>query len=86
MSRVAHIIVFLGYAVLAAVVGYTFPGGVLNFEDNAAWLLGMVVFLAGLLAHETIARRQNEAIALHRLLVLRRAYDGAHEELERARD
>ena len=86
MSRVEHIIVFLGYAVFAAVVGYTFPGGVLNFEDNAAWLLGMVVFLAGLMAHETIARRQNEATALHRLLVLRRAYDGAHEELERARD
>ena len=63
MSRVAHIIVFLGYAVLAAVVGYTFPGGVLNFEDNAAWLLGMVVFLAGLLAHETIARRLNETTA-----------------------
>jgi cyclic-di-GMP phosphodiesterase TipF (flagellum assembly factor) len=86
MSRVTHIIVFIGYAVLAAVIGYTFPGGVLNFEDNAAWLLSAVVFLGGLLGHETIARRQNEATALRRLLVLRRAYDGAHEELERARD
>ena len=86
MSRVTHIILFLGYAVLAAVVGYTFPGGVLNFEDNAVWLLSTVVFLGGLLAHESIARQQNEATALRRLLVLRRAYDGAHEELERARD
>ena len=86
MSRVTQIILFLCYAVLAAVVGYTFPGGVLNFEDNAAWLLSAVVFLGGLLAHESIARQQNEATALRRLLVLRRAYDGAHEELERARD
>ena len=86
MSRVTHIIIFLGYVALAAVIGYTFPGGVLNFEDNAAWLLSAVVFLGGLLGHETIARRQNEATALRRLLVLRRAYDGAHEELERARD
>jgi cyclic-di-GMP phosphodiesterase TipF (flagellum assembly factor) len=86
MSRVTQIILFLCYAVLAAVIGYTFPGGVLNFEDNAAWLLSAVVFLGGLLAHESIARQQNEATALRRLLVLRRAYDGAHEELERARD
>jgi cyclic-di-GMP phosphodiesterase TipF (flagellum assembly factor) len=86
MSRVTQIILFLCYAVLAAVIGYTFPGGVLNFEDNAAWLLSAVVFLGGLLAHESIARQQNEATALRRLLVLRQAYDGAHEELERARD
>ena len=39
-----------------------------------------------LLAHEAVARRQNDAKWLQRLLVLRRAYDGAHEELERTRD
>ena len=86
MSKVTHIIAFLGYAVLAAVVGYTFPGGVLNFEDNAAWLVAAIILLSGLLAHEAVARRQNDTKWLHRLLVLRRAYDGAHDELERTRD
>ena len=79
MSRTAHVISFIGYTLVAGIVGYTFPGGVLNFEDNAAWMLAGIVFLAGLLGHEVAARRQNEAVALRRLLVLRRAYDGAHE-------
>lgn len=86
MSRTAHVISFIGYTLVAAIVGYTFPGGVLNFEDNAAWVLAGIVFLAGLLGHEVAARRQSDAVALRRLLVLRRAYDGAHEELERTRD
>ena len=86
MSKVTHIIAFAGYALLAVVVGYTFPGGVLNFEDNAAWLVAAIILLSGLLAHEAVARRQNDTKWLHRLLVLRRAYDGAHEELERTRD
>lgn len=86
MSRTAHIIAFIGYSLVAVIVGFTFPGGILNFEDNAAWLFAAIVLLAGVLAHEVIARRQNEGIALRRLLVLRRAYDGAHEELERTRD
>ncbi len=86
MSKVTHIIAFAGYALLAVVVGYTFPGGVLNFEDNAAWLVAAIILLSGLLAHEAVARRQNDTKWLHRLLVLRRAYDGAHDELERTRD
>ena len=86
MSKVTHIIAFAGYGLLAVVVGYTFPGGVLNFEDNAAWLVAAIILLSGLLAHEAVARRQNDTKWLHRLLVLRRAYDGAHEELERTRD
>ena len=86
MSRTAHIFLFIGYVIVAAIVGLTFPGGVLNVEDNGAWLLAGMVFLVGLLLHEMIARRQNEMTALRRLLVLRRAYDGAHEELERTRD
>ena len=86
MSKVKHIIAFAGYGLLAVVVGYIFPGGVLNFENNAAWLVAAVILLSGLLAHEAIARRQNDTKWLHRLLVLRRAYDGAHDELERTRD
>ena len=86
MSKVTHIIAFAGYALLAVVVGYTFPGGVLNFEDNAAWLVAAIILLSGLLAHEAVARRQNDTKWLNRLLVLRRAYDGAHDELERTRD
>ncbi len=86
MSKVNHIIAFAGYALLAVVVGYTFPGGVLNFEDNAAWLVAAIILLSGLLAHEAVARRQNDRKWLYRLLVLRRAYDGAHDELERTRD
>ena len=86
MSKVTHIIAFAGYALLAVVVGYTFPGGVLNFEDNAAWLVAAIILLSGLLAHEAVARRQNDTKWLHRLLVLRRAYDGAQQELERTRD
>ena len=39
MLKATNIIAFAGYALLAFVVGYTFPGGVLNFEDNAAWLV-----------------------------------------------
>ncbi len=86
MPKVTHIIAFAGYALLAVVVGYTFPGGVLNFEDNAAWLVAAIILLSGLLAHEAVARRQNDTKWLQRLLVLRRAYDGAHDELERTRD
>ena len=86
MFKVTHIIAFVGYALLAVVIGYTFPGGVLNFEDNAAWLVAAIILLSGLLAHEAVARRQNDTKWLHRLLVLRRAYDGAHDELERTRD
>ena len=86
MSRTAHISLFISYFIVAAIVGLTFPGGVLNVEDNGAWLLAGLVFLVGLLLHEMITRRQNEMTALRRLLVLRRAYDGAHEELERMRD
>jgi len=86
MFKVTHIIAFVGYALLAVVIGYTFPGGVLNFEDNAAWLVAAIILLSGLLAHEAVARRQNDTKWLHRLLVLRRAYDGAQQELERTRD
>ena len=86
MSRTAHISLFIGYVIVAAIVGLTFPGGVLNVEANGAWLLAGLVFLVGLSLHEIITRRQNEMTALRRLLVLRRAYDGAHEELERTRD
>lgn len=86
MSKVTHIAAFASYTALAALVGYTFPGGVLNFEDNAAWLLATILLVSGLLAHEAISRRQSEAVWLKRLLLLRRAYDGAHEELERTRD
>ncbi|MED6310306.1 MAG: hypothetical protein VX624_10445, partial [Pseudomonadota bacterium] len=83
MSRTAHISLFIGYVIVAAIVGLTFPGGVLNVEASGAWLLAGLVFLVGLSVHEMITRRQNEMTALCRLLVLRRAYDGAHEELER---
>ncbi|PPR64235.1 MAG: Cyclic di-GMP phosphodiesterase YfgF [Alphaproteobacteria bacterium MarineAlpha4_Bin2] len=86
MSKATHIIAIVCYVTLAATVGYTFPGGILNFEDNAAWLLAAVILICGLLAQETISRRQNEAKWLNRLLVLRRAYDGSHEELQRTRD
>ena len=86
MSRTAHIFLFIGYVIVAVIVGLAFPGGVLNVEDNGAWLLAGLVFLVGLSLHEMITRRQNEMTALRRLLVLRRAYDGAHEELERTRD
>ena len=86
MSRTTHISLFIGYVIVAAIVGLTFPGGVLNVEANGAWLLAGLVFLVGLSVHEMITRRQNEMTALRRLLVLRRAYDGAHEELERTRD
>ena len=47
MSKVTHIIAFAGYGLLAVVVGYTFPGGVLNFEDNAAWLVASIILLSG---------------------------------------
>ncbi|MEC7395954.1 MAG: hypothetical protein VX639_02240, partial [Pseudomonadota bacterium] len=86
MSRTTHISLFIGYVIVAAIVGLTFPGGVLNVEANGAWLLAGLVFLVGLSVPEMITRRQNEMTALCRLLVLRRAYDGAHEELERTRD
>ena len=50
MSRTAHIFLFIGYVIVAAIVGLTFPGGVLNVEDNGAWLLAGLVFLVGLAA------------------------------------
>ena len=86
MSRTAHIFLFIGYVSMAITVGLSFPGGVLNIEDNGAWLVAGLVLLAGLLIHEMVTRRQNEMAALNRLLVLRRAYDGAHQELDRTRE
>ena len=86
MSHTAHILLFIGYGIIAITVGLSFPGGVLNIEDNGAWLVAGLVFLAGLSLHEMITRRQNEIASLNRLLVLRRAYDSAHEELERTRE
>ena len=74
MSHTAHILLFIGYGIIAITVGLSFPGGVLNIEDNGAWLVAGLVFLAGLSLHEMITRRQNEIASLNRLLVLRRAY------------
>ena len=37
------IFLFIGYVIVAVIVGLTFPGGVLNVEDNGAWLLAGLV-------------------------------------------
>ena len=86
MSKSAHIAIFASYALAALVIGLTFPGGVLSPEENSPWWLAILIFLAGALIHEIVARRQGEVQSIRRLIVLRRAYDGAQDELSRTRD
>ena len=85
MSKITHVVVLLGYTGIASFIGYSLPADLLNFQEHATWFVAGVVLLAGLLAHEAVTRCQNEGTALQRLLVLRRAYNSALEELDRTR-
>ncbi len=86
MSKATHIAVFLSYAGAAAVLAFVLPGLVIGLARETAILYGLVVLLAGGLGHEVMARRIAERRQIHRLVVLRRAYDRNREDLEKARD
>jgi cyclic-di-GMP phosphodiesterase TipF (flagellum assembly factor) len=86
MSTVAHFAIFITYALAAIVAAVILPGIFPILARDTAMLLGLIVLLAGALGHEAITRRQAEIRAIHRLVVLRKAYDQNREDVERARD
>ncbi|MGE4221599.1 MAG: EAL domain-containing protein [Alphaproteobacteria bacterium] len=86
MSIGRHILIFSAYTALALLVMALLPAIAHDVSAGAGVLTGAVLFLAGALAHEAMARRHGEAQALQRLVVLRKAYNQNRDDLQRARD
>ena len=81
MSRPQQILYFACYALAAGAIAFAGPRFFPSMTPATAWLIGIVVFLAGALLHEIAVRRFNHALDLHRLVLLHRAYNRTKDDL-----
>ena len=65
---------------------YALPLLVFGLDYFMAILFGIVLLLSGGLVHGIAIRRVNERQTIHRLIVLRKAYNQNQEDLSRNRD
>lgn len=86
MSKQQHLIIFACYVSTALIVMFALPLVVFGLDHFTAILFGLVLLLSGGLVHEIVIRRANERQAIHRLIVLRKAYNQNQEDLSRNRD
>jgi cyclic-di-GMP phosphodiesterase TipF (flagellum assembly factor) len=86
LSKQQHIIIFACYVGAALIAMYALPLLVFGLDYFMAILFGIVLLLSGGLVHGIAIRRVNERQTIHRLIVLRKAYNQNQEDLSRNRD
>ncbi len=86
MSLTWHIAIAACYLVAALGAVVAFPTIFPAASEGTNLVLGLMVFLLGAVAHETVTRRTNEALHLRRMVALKKAYDLTREEMSLARD
>ncbi|MCG8546967.1 MAG: EAL domain-containing protein [Alphaproteobacteria bacterium] len=82
MSRSQQVLYFACYALAAGAIAYAGPRFFPSVTPVVAWLIGVIVFLAGALLHEIAVRRYNHARDLHRLVLLHRAHNRTKDDVE----
>jgi hypothetical protein len=86
MTKQQHIIIFTCYTIAGLVAMFALPHLIYGMDQFTAILFGAVILLSGGLVHEMATRRANEAQAVRRLIVLRKAYNQNQGDLARNRD
>ncbi len=80
-----HILIALCYGLLAVAVGLVGPELLPVLAPPASWLAGAVVFVAGLVAHESHVRHEQNARALGHVLILRSESEELRDEVDSLR-
>ncbi|MDH3240173.1 MAG: EAL domain-containing protein [Alphaproteobacteria bacterium] len=80
-----HILLASSYALLAIAVGLVSPELVPELAPPASWLAGAVVFVAGLVVHESHVRHEQFAEALGHVLILGSDDEDRRGEIESLR-
>ncbi|MEX2453541.1 MAG: hypothetical protein WD470_02490, partial [Rhodospirillaceae bacterium] len=60
MSFIRHLLIAVGYSVVAAAVALTLPRAFPAMAENTAIMLGAVVLIGSALLHEVFARQEEE--------------------------
>jgi cyclic-di-GMP phosphodiesterase TipF (flagellum assembly factor) len=85
MPYLFHIIIFLSYASMAAVVALVLPQHFPGFDANTSMVAGGVVLIACAVLHEAFVRLDERRELIGEVGILRHAQDGIMDELSRAR-
>lgn len=80
-----HILIAFCYGLLAVAVGLAGPELLPVLAPPASWLAGAVVFVAGLVAHESHVRHEQNARALGHVLILRSESEELRDEVDSLR-
>ncbi len=86
MPLTAHIAIFLIYASATATAGFGLPELTGTVAPETAWTVAALIFVAGALAHEVIARRMEALDLFEELYDLRAVHDKDLAELATMRD
>lgn len=86
MSFIRHLLIAVGYSVVAAAVALTLPRAFPEVAANTALMLGAVVLIGSALLHEVFARQEEEGRIADEVYDLRHGHGEVLDELTRARE
>jgi cyclic-di-GMP phosphodiesterase TipF (flagellum assembly factor) len=86
MSILRHILIAIGYSVIAAAVALTLPRTFAGIDPNTAIMLGAVVLVGSALLHEVFSRQEEEGQLVEEVQGLRAGHGRVMGELSRARE
>tara|TARA_R110002094_G_scaffold16436_8_gene27990 strand:- start:3025 stop:3366 length:342 start_codon:yes stop_codon:yes gene_type:complete len=86
MSTLVHIILILGYIIVAVFVAVALPGVFLDIDAMMARIIGGGIFLLGIQIHVILAMRANKEDVTDRLMSLHQDYQVYLDQLEQYKD
>ena len=86
MNFLRHILIALGYSVIAAAVALMLPRVFPSFDPNTAIILGAVVLVGSALLHEVFSRQEEEGRLVEEVQDLRAGHGKVMGDLTRARE
>tara|TARA_R110000868_G_scaffold36962_2_gene130701 strand:+ start:14472 stop:15731 length:1260 start_codon:yes stop_codon:yes gene_type:complete len=86
MSFLRHILIALGYSIIAAAVALVLPRFFNGIDPNTAIMLGAVVLVGSALLHEVFSRQEEEGRLVEEVQDLRAGHGKVMGELTRARE
>lgn len=86
MNFLRHILIALGYSIIAAAVALVLPRVFPSFDPNTAIMLGAVVLVGAALLHEVFSRQEEEGRLVDEVQDLRAGHGKVMGELTRARE
>lgn len=86
MTFLRHILIALGYSIIAAAVALVLPRVFPSFDANTAIMLGAVVLVGSALLHEVFSRQEEEGRLVEEVQDLRAGHGEVMGELTRARE